>query len=142
MKKQHDKGINKMKEQYDKVIEENNKLNTKIEEQSDFIKSLKEELGAEDAGTVVQEGSEETLFAKPKNKNPSNNLCLTCEQRFKSNNYLEQHIQDVHTKLLCIFCDQICRSTKELDNHSNECIDIGHIGSRIHLVLDGRLNQC
>ena len=119
------KNIQKMKQNYDKVIEENNKMSSMIQENKELIKSLKEELGVKDAEADVQEVSRSTLFGKTPNTKTSGNFCVTCELRFLSNKALEQHFQDVHTELICMICEKSFRNKRDLDSHSEECIDYG-----------------
>ena len=99
--------VKNMKQNYEKAIDENNELKTTIDENKEYIKQLEEQCQTSDEGE--DEVEEVEVARNPMNKNQSGHLCLTCNQRFVTNNGLEKHIQDKHTELWCDYCIHLAR---------------------------------
>ena len=115
--------VQDMKHNYEKAIEENNDLKTKLEEKDDDIKHLQEQCGIEeiDDNDEVHVVTERNLM----NKTTSGHLCVTCNQRFASNNGLEKHIEEKHTELWCDICGKLFRNRREVNNHMDQCEQLG-----------------
>ena len=115
--------VKNMKNNYEKAIDENNELKTTIDENKEYIKQLEEQCQTSDEGE--DEVEEVEVARNPMNKNQSGHLCLTCNQRFVTNNGLEKHIQDKHTELWCDYCGDMFRNKSELDKHMEQCGELG-----------------
>ena len=139
VKKQLDnqrKVVNKMKKNYEKAIEDNNKFKEKVDEQQEDINHLQEQCGIDDDEDVQEEEVHEEevqeedvqeveLARNPMNKNKSGHLCVTCDQRFVSNNGLENHIMNTHTNLCCDYCGKLFPNKRTVEKHMDHCEVLG-----------------
>ena len=116
------KFVNGLKEKYEKVVEENNGLKNTIDEQADNIKHLEEQCGIDENEEDIEEVSMERNLM---NKNQSGHLCVTCTQKFTTNNGLEKHMKDKHTEFVCDYCDDVFRTKREFERHMAQCEELG-----------------
>ena len=55
------------------------------------------------------------------NKNTSGHMCVTCEQRFKTNAHLERHMDLKHTEHQCFMRHKMFTTDKEYETHIGQC---------------------
>ena len=97
-----------------------------ISRKQEDINHLQEQCGIEDDDDVQEEEVQEVEVARnPMNKNKSGHLCVTCDQRFVSNNGLEKHIIDKHTELWCDNCGKLFQNKRAVENHMDYCEELG-----------------
>ena len=56
------------------------------------------------------------------NKNTSGHMCVTCEQRFKTNAHLERHMELKHTVHECCMCNKMFTTDQEYERHISQCV--------------------
>ena len=55
------------------------------------------------------------------NKNTSGHMCVTCEQRFKTNAHLERHMDLKHSVHECFMCHKIVAMDQEYETQIGQC---------------------
>ena len=81
------------------TIKENGDLNAKLKEKESLIQSLEEALEPESCDEV-----EEVVIM---NKNTSGHKCTACNKKYSTNTDLENHMDDMHGEIECVFCSEI-----------------------------------
>ena len=113
-KEKYIKDIESLRKSNSNTIKENADLNAKLKEKESLIKSLEEALEPDNSEEVVV-----------MNRNTSGHKCTACNKKYSSNNDLENHMNDMHGEVECVFCSQIFPNKKKLRAHVNNCIENG-----------------
>ena len=71
------------------------------------------------------------------NKNTSGHMCVTCEQRFKTNTHLERHMDLKHTEQECFLRNKMFTTDQEYETHIDQCTK-----ELVNLRMKVKCTQC
>ena len=128
------KDIESLRINNDAMARKNNELESAHKALQDVCESLNidTDKAAENDVQVAEVIKEPVLM----NKNTSGHMCVTCEQRFKTNAHLERHMDLKHTEHECFMCHILVVSDQEYEKHVIQCFD------SFNSKLKAKCNQC
>ena len=59
------------------------------------------------------------------NRNTSGHKCTACNKKYSTNEDLENHMDDMHGEVECVYCSEMFQNKKKLKSHVNNCIENG-----------------
>jgi hypothetical protein len=116
-KEKYIKDIESLRQSNSNTLKENGDLNAKLKEKEALIKSLEEALEPDTHDEV-----EEVVMM---NKNTSGHKCAACNKKYSTNQDLENHMDEMHGEIECVYCSEIFSNKKKLRAHINNCIENG-----------------
>ena len=103
----------------------NSNLMKETQEKESIIKGMEDIRRNEDEADIEVVDTVNTTVHM--DKNISGHKCTACDQSFKTNKGLENHMTDKHTETECPFCNQEFTSRCDLRKHVNICVENGYI---------------
>ena len=117
----------------DAMIKKNNEMETANKVLQDICESLETDKAADNNVQVAEVRKNPVLM----NKNTSGHMCVTCEQRFKTNAHLERHMDLKHTVHKCFMCNKMFTTDQEYEMHIGQCTK-----EMVNLRMKVKCTQC
>ena len=98
------------------------KKNDELEIANKALQDVCESLNIDTDRAADNDGQVAEVIKDPvlMNKNTSGHMCVTCEQRFKTNAHLERHMELKHTVQECLMCNKMFTIDQEYENHISQ----------------------
>ena len=100
------------------MVKKNNEMETANKVLQDICESLKTDKAANNDVQVAEVRKNPVIM----NKNTLGHMCVTCDQRFKTNAHLERRMDLKHTVQECFMCNNLFTTEQEYERHISQCM--------------------